>query len=182
MKGIVKTKTVNVNTPQYWNRLWGTHGGLERDDPERLKPVARLAWGRTLDVGCGFGHLCRYLYDDRSEPVYGVDLSREACVKAHKNYPFAMFVVADACHLPFKNGAFECVTLAETLEHLTEYMKGLREAERVSERVIFTVPDGSVYDEHVWTFSEEGIANLMRRKRGYYEKLAGKWWIGWYKV
>lgn len=182
MKEIEKTKEANINTPQYWNRLSSTHGGGERDDAERFKPMARMAWGSTLDIGTMFGHLCKYLWEDRSEPVYGVDFSRDAIQKAHRNYVFAEFLIADACHLPFRDKVFDSVTLAETLEHLTDFMEGLKEAERVGNRIVFTVPDSSVYDEHVWTFSEGGIANLMKMKGGYYEKLARKWWMGWYSV
>lgn len=182
MEGIKQTKKVNINTVSYWNRLWSSHGGGERDDVERFKPLTRFASGSTLDVGCGFGHLCNYFFEARSYPVYGVDFSREALKRAKQNYPSCQFIVADACYLPFRNKAFDCVTLAETLEHLTDYRDGLREAERVASRVVFTVPINSVYDEHVWTFTAEGIANLMREKGGYYDVLVNKWFTAVYDV
>jgi SAM-dependent methyltransferase len=177
LRGITKTKEVNINTPEFWNSKWGTHGGGERNDAERFKPIARKAWGRALDVGCSFGHLCNYLYERGCDEVYGVDFSREALLKAKRNYPFCTFVVADANFLPFKNDCFDSVTVAETLEHLDDYRAGLREALRVAETVIFTVPDSSVYDEHVWTFTMEGVENLVDGS-GYCERVASKWLMG----
>lgn len=178
MEGVAKTKEVNINTVKFWNEKWGSHGGGERDNPERFKPMARKTLGVALDVGCGFGHLCKYLYERGCEPVYGVDFSVEAIKRARKNYAYCEFIVADAAHLPFRDSSFDSVTLAEVLEHLTDYEAGLREAERVGERVVFTVPDRSVYDEHVWTFSEEGVKKIV--DKGYYVRLADKWWMGVY--
>lgn len=178
--GIRKTQQENINTVDFWNRKWGSHGGGERNDVERFKPMARKAGGIACDVGCGFGHLCKYLYDRGCEPVVGVDFSVEAIKRAKKNYPFCTFLVAEATHLPFRDSSFDSVTLSEVLEHLTDFEEGLREAERVSEKIIFAVPDGSVYDEHVWTFSEAGLKKLLRERNGYYERLAGKWFLGVY--
>lgn len=181
IKGIEKTKDVNINSSRYWNNLCSEHGGGERDDSERLKPMAQLADGSALDIGCFFGHLCRYLYEKGCKPVVGIDFSLEAIKKAKRNYPFCMFVVAEATALPFRSSSFNIVTIAETLEHLTDFEEGLKEAERVGEKIIFSVPNESVYEEHVWTFSQKGIENLLKNRDGYVKILADKWLMGVYR-
>ena len=91
MIGIRKTKRKNINTIKYWNNMCSNYGGGERDDSERLKPIARLAHGSALDVGCFLGHLCKYLYKNGCRPVVGVDFSLKAIELAKRNYPFCIF-------------------------------------------------------------------------------------------
>ena len=87
--------------------------------------------------------------------------------------------MAEATALPFSDSSFDTVILAETLEHLTDFEKGLKEAERVGKKIIFSVPKESVYTEHVWTFTREGVKNLLK-DRGFVKDLANKWLLGVY--
>lgn len=192
IKGIERTKEVNINTPEYWDTLWGGHGGGERNDLERFMPIANLAilLQPALDVGCGFGHLCNHLNEWGCYPVYGVDFSCEAIERAKINYPHCHFEVAAAEKLPFDDETFMTVTIAEALEHLDDYLAALEEALRVTKkggRIIFTVPDQSVYTEHVWTFTFEGVKDLVTALNyknaevsgGGAKRIAGKWLLGW---
>lgn len=177
---VEKTKEVNINTPDYWNTKLFTHGGGERNDDERLQPIALRTFGVACDVGCMFGHLCDRMLG-RCDEVYGVDLSRVAIAKAKRNYPACSFLVASAEHLPFRDKVFDFVTSAETLEHLTDWKKGLAEMCRTANNVIFSVPNESIYDEHVWTFSVKDVENIVAG-RGYCKMLTTKWIMGVMKV
>jgi ubiquinone/menaquinone biosynthesis C-methylase UbiE len=95
---------------------------------------------RVLDLGCGSG---RHTVEACRWPcrVVGVDLSRQdlrvarymlADLQRRKIAPgHADFVIADAEHLPFREGAFEKVICTEVLEHIGDDRAGVRELVRV---------------------------------------------------
>jgi SAM-dependent methyltransferase len=97
---------------------------------------------RTLDVGCAFGFFVeaeRELGIDAT----GVDVSQYALDRAafgargHVRYGNLLH------RLPFGRGAFECVSLFETLEHLPPEVvpRALREVRRMTTKyVIATIP------------------------------------------
>lgn len=93
-----------------------------------------------LDVGCGNGRHtieaclwpCRAVgldlsYEDLRRARYMLaDLQRRGKASGH-----ADFVVADAQHLPFRNGTFDKVICTETLEHVPDDRLAIRELHRV---------------------------------------------------
>jgi SAM-dependent methyltransferase len=94
----------------------------------------------VLDLGCGSG---RHTVEACRWPcrVVGVDLSRQdlrvarymlADLQRRKIAPgHADFVIADAEHLPFRDGAFDKVVCTEVLEHIPDDRAGVRELVRV---------------------------------------------------
>ncbi|RLG82538.1 MAG: hypothetical protein DRO09_00140 [Thermoprotei archaeon] len=99
----------------------------------------RFAWVKTqvregdrvLDVGGERGVVWR-MYPPEAEVVI-LDLNAQIT-------PFS-FVRGDAHHLPFKDRSFTVAVLAEVLEHLVNPVLAFREALRVADRVVFTVPN-----------------------------------------
>ncbi len=90
---------------------------------------------RILDVGSGAGQIVRHLlrYADRDATISGIDISPEMLRRARgrlKN-DRPQFLSADLAHLPFADGAFDCVTCGYVLEHLPEAKSGLSELARV---------------------------------------------------
>ena len=69
----------------------------------------------SLDVGCGF------LRKHTKRGIVGIDLRRGLCD-----------VVADAEHMPFRDGVFNSVYLFSMLEHLDHPIKCLKESLRVA--------------------------------------------------
>lgn len=51
---------------------------------------------KVLDIGCGLGHLCRLIPDNRIQSYLGIDTSHEAIVKARQNYPQHEFLCINA--------------------------------------------------------------------------------------
>ena len=93
---------------------------------------------KTLDVGCGNkpqGDVNIDLYPNN--PIH-----REGGIREQinvKNIP--NFIVADACHLPFKNNTFQIVIADNIVEHLENPVKAIKEFMRVaSQRVKMIVP------------------------------------------
>ncbi len=95
---------------------------------ERIEPVR----GKTaLDVGAGTGAASAALMLAGAR-VVAVDVAPGMLEYERSKRPPC--VVADAVALPFRDGAFEIVVAAFSLNHLTQPALGLREAARVTRR------------------------------------------------
>lgn len=64
---------------------------------------------RILDAGCGEGYYTSGVSGSLTKPheIYGIDVSKEAVVKAAATYKNANFAVASVNALPFSNSSFD---------------------------------------------------------------------------
>lgn len=86
--------------------------------------------GSLLDVGCGDGTVATEVAGRiGAERIAGVDIKVRpgAAIESHSY---------DGVHLPFDDGAFEAVILADVLHHATDPGAVLRESLRVASRVV----------------------------------------------
>ena len=90
---------------------------------------------RVLDVACGTGDLALTLFESTGARVVGADFCRPmlklAAQKALKLEAAIPFVEGDALSLPFRDGAFDGVTIAFGLRNFSSTEGGLRELLRV---------------------------------------------------
>lgn len=77
----------------------------------------RCAGGRIVDVGCGPGHVARYLAE-RGARVEGVDLSPAMIAEATACHPGIAFREADMFALPYADGALAGVIAFYAIVHL----------------------------------------------------------------
>jgi ubiquinone/menaquinone biosynthesis C-methylase UbiE/uncharacterized protein YbaR (Trm112 family) len=130
----------------------------DRADARAFAEFSRLE-GLVLDVGCGPQELPSYA-EGTVERFVGVDPLRGAQPRA-----FA-FAQAIAEYLPFRDGVFDRVLFATSIDHVLLPELALAEARRVSK------PGGMVC---VWTGEAapppppEGLRERLRRKRGVVE-------------
>lgn len=102
--------------------------------------------GSVLDVGCYTGSLGKAIkLKDRARLVYGIEIDPDAAKIARKHYD--KVVVADLDLLkktPFGNKRFDCVIMADILEHLKHPEKKLLLIKRMIKRngiLIISVPN-----------------------------------------
>ncbi len=86
---------------------------------------------RTLDIGCGIGYLLSIIDEFTADSV-GIDISRTSLIDARR-YTQASLTVADAVRLPFADNVFDCIILADVIEHLPDDRQSLKEIVRVSQ-------------------------------------------------
>jgi hypothetical protein len=107
---------------------------------------------RTLNVGCG------------SDPWGAVRVDVAFSFITHH---FRPTVLADASHLPFKDGVFEVVKASHLLEHLRNPFKALRNTPSYPKRDSFEISHGvgcftDIYFEYFSTFvfpTSLGVSN-----------------------
>lgn len=112
-------------------------GSTELQHWRRYRYFARLSKGFVLDVASGEGYGIAYL-SRFSEQALGVDLEKSAVETAQNKYgkPQLLFVQGNALDLPVKNGSVSRFFSFETLEHLPDAARFLKEVKRA------LAPDG----------------------------------------
>lgn len=127
---------------------------------ERLKQIYRyvleflpekLENFKLLDAGCGEGHLLELLSKEiDSMFLYGVDI-REEIMDCIKERGIENTSLQDLCDLNFQDNYFDIITCTETIEHIKNFNKALKELKRITKRggaMILTFPN-----ELNWTIS-----------------------------
>jgi len=108
-------------------------------NPDRMKAIATHAGKKILDVGCGSGAYILALADQKD--IFGVDYQQFDSWKERPD----RFKLAQGDHLPFEDGSFDTLLSFETLEHLPDPAKALREYYRVTRgNLILTVPNCTI--------------------------------------
>jgi SAM-dependent methyltransferase len=116
---------------RYDDELWELVPDDPGPPPEHLREFVRslAPADRALDVGCGDGRLTAEL--DAVE-VTGADVSAVALERARRRLPEERLVELEPdAPLPFADGEFDLVLLAETLEHVRDVQLLLSEVRRV---------------------------------------------------
>ena len=89
---------------------------------------------RILDIGCGSGSVSHELVK-RGHEVYGLDIMKEAIVRAKQRGIRAEIHDLNNLPLPYQDGFFDCVLALDILEHLFDPLSLLQEMKRIlSER------------------------------------------------
>lgn len=99
------------------------------------------AHGKFLDIGCGTGWVVNHFAETEFSENVGIDISPSGMRIALHNSGEKdnnRFVVADAMHLPFKNGSFAVAGAFAFLEHSYTPIGNLKELVRVLR------PDGKI--------------------------------------
>ncbi|MFO0575934.1 MAG: class I SAM-dependent methyltransferase [Polyangia bacterium] len=105
---------------------------LDRELLDRFAARVRSTGGIACDLGCGPGHVARYLHE-RGAPVCGVDLSPGMLEQARRLHPGLDFFVGDLFALPVADAAWSGVVAFYSLVHIAppERPRALREILRV---------------------------------------------------
>lgn len=131
-----------IEKDYYENEAFWDGALFTEEDRERVATVAARvpAVSSLLDVGCGNGFFLETLSGLRPEiaVLHGTDRSEAALRRVRVGK-----TSASIDSLPFSDGAFECVTCLEVIEHLPTavYASAIQELARVASRyIVVSVP------------------------------------------
>ena len=156
-------------------------------NPERLAAIHRHAGAEVLDVGCGNGRYVLHLADRLN--IRGVDYRWFDAWQARPE----LFEVSDAQALTRPDASVDTILSFETMEHLPEPERALREYVRVARKnLVLTVPNcqltdgmrasGLIYNHwidrtHLNFWELDGLCALIEkagfrvRERGYINRI-----------
>jgi methionine biosynthesis protein MetW len=131
----------------------------------KLLPSAN---GRFLEIGCGEGATLEYVKALGASYTAGVDISADAiAVASRRGLDVALAADVEKDALPFLEKEFDCVIVADVLEHLVnpwDTLKRLVSYVKDDGHVLLSVPNIRYYRvlrdlvlHGAWTYSDSGI-------------------------
>lgn len=105
---------------------------LFKEHEDRYNFVTPFVKGKSVvDIACGIGMGTQLLRDAGATQVIGVDKDASALDYAREEYQDCIFVKSDAQHLPLDNSSADIIVSFETIEHLEDPARFLKECKRV---------------------------------------------------
>ena len=142
---------------EYVQRIFGElqHKPLDRQLLDRFAARVR-DFGPVCDMGCGPGHMARYL-QDHGVAVCGVDLSPAMVERARRLTPGVEFRQGDMMTLDISDGAWAGIVAFYSIIHLprSDMAQALGELSRVLRPggillLAFHIGDGSIHLDEWW--------------------------------
>lgn len=134
----------------------------------RYLSVLGIAKNRTiLDIACGAGYGTR-LIASTAKKVWGVDYSTEAIdyAKDHYSATNIKYLVGDAHNIPLDNESVDVVVSLETIEHLKNPEKFIKEVKRVLKKggkfVVSTPNDDEFIEGNKFHLHEFDLKELKK--------------------
>ena len=121
---------------------------------------------RILDIGCGEGALGRTLLEKGAAEVVGIEADPAAAQAARNNLTRVFRGDVETIDFPFADGYFDCVVLADVLEHMRDPLSVLKKVKRClsgSGVVVASIPNVRFISvitqlaEGRWEYKDEGI-------------------------
>ena len=96
---------------------------------------------KTLDVGCGNGELIKYLFENKTKNIRGLEISKESVQNCLSKGLPVIEGNAENDLIQFPNHSFEYVILSQTLQAFLSPEKVISELLRVGKNAIVTIPN-----------------------------------------
>ena len=128
----------------------------------------------VLDIACGSGYGTKLLANVKNSHIYGCDISKDAIEYAEKHYHGnnIIYEIQNISKLKYSDNFFDCIVCFETIEHVPDYEKAIKEFTRVLKKngiLIISTPNKDVtqnYEEnefHYHEFSKNEFTTLLTR-------------------
>ena len=96
---------------------------------------------KTLDVGCGNGELIKYLFENKTKNIRGLEISKESVQNCLSKGLPVIEGNAENDLIQFPNHSFEYVILSQTLQAFLSPEKVISELLRIGKYAIVTIPN-----------------------------------------
>jgi len=96
---------------------------------------------KTLDVGCGDGELMKYLFENKTKNIRGLEISKKSVQNCLSKGLPVIEGNAENDLIQFPNHSFDCVILSQTLQAFLNPEKVITNLLRVGKKAIVTIPN-----------------------------------------
>ena len=96
---------------------------------------------KALDVGCGDGELLKYLLENKTKDIRGLEISKESVQNCLSKGLSVIEGNAENDLMQFPNHSFDYVILSQTLQAFLNPDKVIKELLRVGKKAIVTIPN-----------------------------------------
>lgn len=129
----------------------------------------------VLDIASGSGYGTKLLAE-KAKYIYGVDVNEPAINYSKKHYGAnnIEYLLGDGESIPLKNNTVDVVTTFETIEHIKDYKKFLKEIKRVLKSeglLLLSTPNDLEFTEgnhfHLHEFEHGELTTLLRKDFKY---------------
>ena len=96
---------------------------------------------KALDVGCGDGELLKYLLENKTKDIRGLEISKESVQNCLSKGLPVIEGNAENDLMQFPNKSFDYVILSQTLQAFLNPDKVIKELLRVGKKAIVTIPN-----------------------------------------
>lgn len=146
----------------YWDTWEGSYQmGEQKHRLYLLDLLKKKKITSLLDVGCGTGPIWEIIKNHRDKYNFaylGTDYSPAMIGVCREAFPDTAWKIEDARHLNESDGAWDCVLLLHSLDHLDDYKAAIKEAARVAGRYVCIV---------LWRPLMDGNENNLNNKNMY---------------
>ena len=96
---------------------------------------------KVLDVGCGDGELMKYIYENISKDIRGLEISKKNVQKCVEKGLTVIEGDAEKDLKQFPNSSFDYVILSQTLQAFLDPENVINELLRIGKKAIVTIPN-----------------------------------------
>ena len=96
---------------------------------------------KVLDVGCGDGELMKYIYENITKNIRGIEISKDNVQKCVEKGLTVIEGNAESDLTQFPQSTFDYVVLSQTLQAFLDPEKVINELLRVGKKAIVTIPN-----------------------------------------
>jgi 2-polyprenyl-3-methyl-5-hydroxy-6-metoxy-1,4-benzoquinol methylase len=166
------TDDKQITTPEYWDKVYsGKNENATVDASNTTRPpnpfdrfgwVAKHADGpNVLDVGSGHAHICKRIKAANPEwAVYASDQAEAA--KKVANYKPYFIVSAYELHRIWDDKVFSTIICTQAMEYIDDQVRFIKEAQRMSEKLLITVPIGEMAKwSQLRVYTEDSVQELL---------------------
>lgn len=140
--------------------------GYFQQERKEIQAMVPAGASRILDIGCGEGMLGRILLQKGAAEVVGIEADPAVAQRAQENLSRVLQGDVESLDLPFENGYFDCIVLADVLEHLKDPLATMIMLQRYlsdSGTIVASIPNVRFFDvirrlaDGRWEYREFGI-------------------------
>jgi hypothetical protein len=159
-----------ITSPEYWNKIYqGKNDRAPVDASDTKRPANafdRFSWvagyaegPNVIGIASGHAHIEKKIKARNPEWVVYASDQAESARGVARCEPYYIF---SAYQIPFDFKIFQTLICCQAMEYMDDQVRFIREAKRVAEKLLITVPIGEMAKwSQLRVYTEENVRELL---------------------